>query len=1252
MPFPLRSPTLFALCLALATGSSLAAATAQERDTHFAAVQAVIERDLRLSAVRLQAEFVAASYPEDTWHRKALAWFAADRFRNAVTEAKAAAEFDKQANTLRAEIDAAEKAGTLPAVVAALMNGAGDGALRAVNDIGRILPFDGVAPLVPPAPEKIAATKRQIDYLVDNTPKKFAALVAKVKAHAEAEKDIWDFPDGDPKGTKLIQEATFLRADAVKALYIPHLALREVITRGKEFGFDGTGAGKMFATVLKEHAATISDWDYNFGDYYPPLKAQANMVLAEALRQGVGGIKIADVEKELLVITDKDAKTFSAATRTHMVELQLSCWSSLLRTRLELGGPANIKAGLKHFQDFLDRYKSDPAVKVGANNDYTREIGAVYILAARLHAANNDTSKANALLGQVTANRKSPQVDNARGWMRQLTGEGGSGSGGGDWGAPVTPQDPSQALSVGKALMSEARDTANASLARSQLLAAAVGMRAGVAGLASGWQDQLIEVGPELFNVYATCLSRLEMRGHAAIVAAEGLRLIKATIDANPKQNPWRSGPKKEFTEAGKKVGALATNALTHGNNLAARMKGTGVQSLNGDIIDLAKAVAPEVTGKSTEWQQVVIKLVEKDWDGAIKSATTYRASYPEDTVKVFGAITSAHMGRYDDAKERKDTAGMKSAADAMSAFGAEIQAYIDQAKAKGGLTADQERDLMRAAGTIKSSKIAILIGNEQYAEVLAQLDASFWKNPPSDESLMARLLRAMVTAAQKSERARIKDPAAALDAKALVAAWPTYKATYETFERMLPRIKDPDEKAKTQRSGRTLGDLFQVTGALADQLKDKADAPAELTEIAAFSKRALADAVEPVITESEKPETMLAIAFTLWEIDEHERSARLLEMYTKKVGENPTFKTFKDDPKGALDPVEALVGGRPELHGKNSDWTKVTLWAKARDLIEDKPGLADLRAKGVARDQWGEFPRDLGQALVELRKVTDKVNENKTKLGDQATKAVEAIKALQDLVRGTLQEQEVWKRLAMSHREAGRTDQARSIFLKLYVEDPDDPAVATNVVDITVDQVKKGDSVAKADIEKALAIAKGIRNDNENDPVLYWTSSIQVYELTAALGGKEDLAYINSGLKFAAVNQSDPSYTLVQPRIVADARQIGDDRSVRRAANALAVELCRRYLKVFELPGVTQKAPYRIDEITVDGKPKTIFVPVDAGTFEARPAIAEDDSELIIIVPQGTAEVQKPAAAAPAPAAVAPAPATTPSAPAQEATP
>lgn len=70
------SPTLLAIALYVGVGfsQSLAAATAEERDQHFQAIQAVLEKDLVLTATRQRDQFSKAGYPDDAWFRKSLEW--------------------------------------------------------------------------------------------------------------------------------------------------------------------------------------------------------------------------------------------------------------------------------------------------------------------------------------------------------------------------------------------------------------------------------------------------------------------------------------------------------------------------------------------------------------------------------------------------------------------------------------------------------------------------------------------------------------------------------------------------------------------------------------------------------------------------------------------------------------------------------------------------------------------------------------------------------------------------------------------------------------------------------------------------------------------------------------------------------------------------------------------------------------------------------------------------------------------------
>ena len=122
--------------------------------------------------------------------------------------------------------------------------------------------------------------------------------------------------------------------------------------------------------------------------------------------------------------------------------------------------------------------------------------------------------------------------------------------------------------------------------------------------------------------------------------------------------------------------------------------------------------------------------------------------------------------------------------------------------------------------------------------------------------------------------------------------------------------------------------------------------------------------------------------------------------------------------------------------------------------------------------------------------------------------------------------------------------------------------------------------------------------------------------------------------MRFLSVDHSDPSHDLVLPMVLGDSAQTGDDKRIRRARNALSVELARRYLALFAAPGVTEKAPFAIQELPGE-KPLTIFVPIDAPRFTLVTLPNADEVDTTIVVEEGKTGVaeKKPAAPAPKPA-------------------
>ena len=1239
---PLVSPTLLALALmsGAGTGGTLQAATAEERDQHFQALTAVLDRDFRLTGVRQQAEFATQGYPDDAWFRKALTWYAAVKAKAGTLEPAKIAELDKLATNLRTELDVAEEAGKLPEPVAQLLTSAGSPATAIVKDLAAFLHSDEAPPVAPRAAERVAIAQAQVVALLAATDKEWKKCLAKVKANKDGDDFGLSGSENDPKTVEALRKSTMLRYDAVKPVYTAYTALREIVTRGKDFGIDQrtvTLANDWLKVFLKENIAALSDWEYTYGDFFPYLKAYTDIVMLEAVRQGTPNQKLEDLEGSLEAVNALDTKKLKAtADREDLIQLQMRCWTALLRTRLELAAAEtdaakatlHLEKGLEFFKQYRDTFKGQKEMTPSASDVHRAHYaGPLWLVAARLNLAKGDSGAATALLGEVAANKKIIASEHASGWLLKAAG-GGASSGAGEWGKPTSPLEPAQALNIAKALRNEAKSSVDEKVKRGQWLSAATQLRAGILGVNGAYNDQFVDYGPEVYNLYATCLANLELRYHAALVAQEGLRAVASRI--TKENNPWKKGT--AWTDAGKQVPLLAKNAMTFANALANRAKGGAVGSVQSEVIELVQKLVPELAGKTADETLVVNAISDGEYERAIQLSKDYLKKYPTEQPKAYSWMVAAYSAWYDDAKKNKDEAKAKQVSADMQAATVVMEQEAKAELAKT-LTPERTRDWMRVMSTVQAAKLSSLMANEQYLAVLTTYNADFWKNPPADEELRARLLRGMCTAVNGAEAARVKDEKAKADPQSLIAAWPNYKTAYDVYKRFLPSIKDPILLERTQRFGKNMAGGMNTVAFLADALSKAKDAPPELSDILKQARRAFADLYEPVIKETDKANTIQFVADTLWTLDEHARAVRLYELFQKVIEADKDLQAFIKEPKPVLDAVQESLGSRPEL---SADWLKV------RDLVEDKPELADLIKQGAPSAQYGEAKRNFSDALVGLQAFRTKAEGLKVKIGPEGwAKGEAAMKELNRLLIAAVQKVSIKAKLAMGYREIGKASLARTLYSELYAYEPENPAYAAAYVDIVLDEIKSGSgSVKKDDIDRARGIARSIRNDAGRNQDLLWQASVQVMELSLALG---DAATVNDALKFAAVNQSGPTSDLVQPQVMPDERQSGDDKRVKRARNALAVELANRYLALFKGNGVTVPLPLRQDQVTLpDGSVTTIFVPVDAPKFEAQVVTNQDDVEVVVIVEQGTSAVKT--AAAPVPAAVpAPAPAPAP---------
>lgn len=1216
------SPTLIALVAAGWT--QLAGATAEERDAHFAAVCSLIDAEVKAPAQRQKADFQAAGYPDTAWFDKFLTWSYADRFRT---------DDPSKVDALRKEIDVAlEKGGEgMPAPVLAAVKAGGSPLLRLVNEVAKTINPNEPPPLVGaaniPKDEKDRRTLL-LKNLIAAADKEWKAQSAKVKEfEAGDEQQIWNLDEKDPKWQKMAEKATTLRVEAARSMYFAHIALREVVTRGAEFGIDPAPATAFLQAFFKEHREWLGQWDYNWGDYHPGLKAYCSILLAEAVRQKVAGVGADDIESELYKVLDWDVKPFNAATREQVNEIKLLVWGSLLRWRLELGDDKSWKRGLESWQQFQERLKDLPFKLTSADKASTR-VAEVYLLAARIHAARKDVGKASSVLAEVAGARTNAFANNAKNWIAHLN-QGSGSSGASEWGASAVAEDPEKALAVAKAFIGQAERTADVKQQRAMYLRAAVMMRNGVLGLtSSAYDEHFVRLAPDVYRLYALSLDRIGMRYHASVVTVEGLKAISARI--TDKTNPWRTGndPKKPFTDAGQGVSKLARQAISYLSSVVSMYSGRGSKGLYEDGMTLLKRVSPEDTDKGLEKNIIIIKINDGDYDGAIELATEYQKknkAVVEDFYWSFEVMCRARRSKYDALEKRLATEPNAKAE--LDKVAAELTASCEEMRktleAKKELTAVEKK----ALATALTGPIFLKNKRGQYGEVIAALGAEFWKNMPADEGLAASLLRDLCTAVQRQQEDALKDAKAKQDPQTYLGAYQTQRGVYDIFQRVSQRFRDEEAVKTTRLAGRTLAKVFQNISVLGEVLRTNNVAGADkLGPAIEESRKALADLLYPTLGEDSKPELLVAMAGLLWDMDDHARGGALYEIYARKQSDDGDLQAFRRSPKGTLDQTEQVAAQRPELKPE---------WAKLRDLLEDGPAVDDWRKGAAKREQLKEQPIDYVRATLALREYRKKVDAVKSVVGaDAYQKMATALVELEKMVQGLALDLRVKRRLAQFYREAGRSDEARAIYKWLIEYDPDDPDSATALVDNVLQDIRDGKNVPEAQKLKARDISIQMREAGDRDPYIFWTAQIQIFELSANLN---DIGSINKSLKMIAAS-GDISYDLVQPQVRKDARIKGDDKRVRRAKNALARTLAERFLKVYEYNGVEHKPTFRIEEVEAGGKSWTLFIDADAPRALKAHEVENADGDPVVVFRlddespiDESPKADKPAPAAPA---------------------
>ena len=1173
------APTL--LALGLLPAAAFAATSGTERDAHLEAVLVLVEGDYRLPAQRQIADFQKAAYVEAEWHGKFLTWYHADRFRTLVLDKAEQARLAAVAKALEAELKAAAKNGKLPKQLADKLTGSGV-VYRLVNDLLRVVGQDQVPEPMGLVAERKGSLDATTQALIVATNANIEAALAAVKANAKEEEDGLQLDDKDPKFLKMAQQAVELRLEAVRTTYFALKVLREVAERGKDFGIDDAPAQAFLKEFSTKHFALLQDWDYNWGDYHPYLRALSLDLAAQGARFKAKGANADDMSADLRKVLELDvAKDYAKepAVAEEIRTLQAKAWGNYIAWCREMGrdvAPKWYQTGLEAFKEFKDKTKSDRHFRLDhPDAERAAEVARVYFQAGRLLQAKNDPSSAGAF-SAVSAVRTNPLAGNAVIMLSWRPGGAVQPQAGSAWGAQPIAEDPAGAVLMGNAMLRQANASGDAALQRSSLIAAAVALRNGVLGLASAsYAEGADEAAPELWFRYAESMSKLGMRWHAALVAQAGLRHIEARTKELKGKTPWRDKNGK-WTASGRFVSLLAKNSVTYASNLLAAGKGPAVTQIYDDSITLVNSVSPEDGGKALDRIQIIIAIQEGDFKRALELTEAYGKKYPEefyDTASMRSYVFSTWLNKLKKPEERKPIADK-----AMK----EAKETADRAKEELPKTKDpaRKRVLNQALRDGQSLEAVIALSNEDNVRVLDMLDAEYWKNAPSDQDKAAQMLGYMCQALRQWYQAQAKDKEKGADAALLVASWPRVQAVYEVWKKQKERLNTQEEKVAKQ--GVQIAYVFNVIANFQiPAMRSRPGSPPQLGDIQKEAARAYADLIEPTITAASKPDLMLQVGNVLWDLDEHARACRLFELYLKTMGDDPELAALRDKPKEVLAPLDAPIRARPELRAK---------WEEVIDLLHDDPGLAQRIIDGLPESDWREKKRDFVRAIEAIRALRADVAKARMSLGADFAKIDEGLVKLEGQIQQLGRELSVTAKLAFGFREQGEKAKANALYEKLIAYDPTKPEYLAATVELTIDAIKAGENVSD-EVKTATRVkAAKVRTDSQNGTPVYWTAVIQVMELSLSL---KDVKLVNDRLRFDSVNQSTPADDLQ-----ARPRERRDDKRVRRAGNALSIDLCKRYLAIFAQPGVTIKPSFAITEVEIDGKATPIFVPVDAPKF------------------------------------------------------
>ncbi len=1215
---------------------SLTAAEPVEREEHFDVVKLLIDKSLRLPAERAIAEYKATGYANDAFFVKGLEFYYADVFRSLVADKTLGARLEKQRKEIYAYLEGNKE--ELPGRIARLID-----TTNSIKQYTKSLQDQMNPDSPPPLPQakwtEVEAREfyAKLQRMLEVADKAMDAAYAKIQTNRELELKF-DLPEEQRK--QVDRKGTFLRYDYVQILYPVYQVTRDVAMRGKAYGLDSTSAKEMverwFHDKLKQHGEEYSQWDWNYGIYFPFLRHRLNVIRSEAIRlnlrrPGLGQIdadtSYEDVKRQLQEVVDTDLKLYQdEQTRQSVDYLKLEAWGDLLHWHLGLGEDQYLQTGLELWEKFQERsYKLQYA-----NNVYKEYlVGHAYILAARIHHAMGSLSMRDALLAEVKG-ADNYLADNAQLWINFYN------SGPGEAWTKVPNAMPSEAaLNLSAAMWSKYNQSIDPEERQRFALKAIANLRNGIKGLPADGGPEFLEYAPRLYQRYAVFLYKLDWYYQASLVAEEGLQRFQPHWKSES-DNAWITDG--QLSEAGALVKELANNFLSFSTLLKHRVDSRYANTMVDNAIELLKVFDPEAA-KDLDWWRVVLAMQNGRYDDAIQLAEEYMQRRPKQKVKALGVVVTARYRllerelKSEDPDQREVEIRGKRLDTVLDKLVAILEPVIqgDQSAPEG--QADMYAGQWR---TVLSIKVARLMKEERYADVFGILDEDFWKAPPPDRTLHRQMVSNLAIAAYKIVSEVAGDRERMRDVAAFLANWEHFilaRRQYRKLVQMHPGLKG----ARVRNIRQALGQVFNVCKRQADFFAQAASAGTEgyedldaerLACIAVIARLYYADVM--LIEEDTEPSILLSIGNSLWNITEEgnddcldqivgeaedpaaarraflkrlrERCAEIYSKYLAILEEDPEIRAFERDPKSYLDRFRERFSRRSELALFWNADRKGSLY----DLLYDKPSfIEDIYKSRQEKDTWPEAKADYFLAHEKLKDFRAAFDQVVSVVGNREVWQ-EEMQRLEYVVNGLANLINIRNRLIEIYSQSGRPEQLNKAVVlakDLYAYDPMSPSFMAMYVEGTIRAIRNPPAPPDEQVKEAQRVAIRIRELVKKYPAKfakeYWLSFCQILEISKYFGDTGD---IQRSLQQKLRAGLDPARALVVP-------------GTNRAEDGQAVDIAKRFLELFDTEGIRLRKPYRI-ELNESGQ--AVFIRSDtrgdggAGTTsgDAEDADIDDDEE------------------------------------------